>query len=64
MWGDTIDSLRSFEAESQRSIENLEEITLYRNGTGADGRTEAGRLEENSTGSGKSRKEVPRPDEK
>ncbi len=29
MWGDTIDSLRSFEAESQRSIENLEEITLY-----------------------------------
>jgi transcription-repair coupling factor (superfamily II helicase) len=62
MWGDTIDSLRSFEAESQRSIENLEEITLYPATELV--RTEAGGLEENSTGSGKSRKEVPRPDEK
>ena len=29
LWGDEIDSLRSFELESQRSIENLEEITIY-----------------------------------
>ncbi len=29
LWGDEIDSLRSFDVESQRSIENLEEITIY-----------------------------------
>ena len=29
MWGDEIDSIRSFDAESQRSIENLDEITIY-----------------------------------
>lgn len=29
LWGDEIDSLRSFEVESQRSIENLEEIWIY-----------------------------------
>ena len=28
-WGDEVDSIRSFDAESQRSIENLEEITIY-----------------------------------
>lgn len=29
LWGDEIDSIRSFDPESQRSIENLEEITIY-----------------------------------
>ncbi|MGI6095131.1 MAG: transcription-repair coupling factor [Lachnospiraceae bacterium] len=29
LWGDEIDSIRSFDAASQRSIENLEEITIY-----------------------------------
>ena len=29
LWGDEVDSIRSFDAESQRSIENLEEITVY-----------------------------------
>lgn len=29
LWGDEIDSIRSFDAESQRSIENLEEIVIY-----------------------------------
>ena len=29
LWGDEIDSIRSFDVESQRSIENLEEITIY-----------------------------------
>lgn len=29
LWGDEIDSIRSFDAESQRSLENLEEITIY-----------------------------------
>lgn len=29
LWGDEIDSIRSFDAESQRSIENLSEITIY-----------------------------------
>ena len=29
LWGDEVDSIRSFEAESQRSMENLEEIVLY-----------------------------------
>ncbi len=29
LWGDEIDSIRSFEADSQRSIENLEEVWIY-----------------------------------
>ena len=29
LWGDEVDSIRSFDAESQRSIENLEEVTIY-----------------------------------
>lgn len=29
LWGDSIDSLRSFEASSQRSIENLQEVVVY-----------------------------------
>ena len=29
LWGDEIDSIRSFDSQSQRSIENLEEIRLY-----------------------------------
>ena len=29
LWGDEIDSIRSFDSESQRSIENLDEITIY-----------------------------------
>lgn len=29
LWGDEIDSIRSFDAASQRSIENLEEIQIY-----------------------------------
>lgn len=29
LWGDEVDSIRSFDVESQRSIENVEEITLY-----------------------------------
>ncbi len=29
LWGDEIDSIRSFDAESQRSIENLQEIILF-----------------------------------
>ena len=29
LWGDEIDSIRSFDAESQRSVENLDEITVY-----------------------------------
>lgn len=29
LWGDEIDSIRTFDAESQRSIENLQEITIY-----------------------------------
>ncbi len=28
-WGDEVDSIRTFDVESQRSIENLEEITIY-----------------------------------
>ena len=32
LWGDEVDSIRSFDAESQRSVENLQEITLsYQN---------------------------------
>lgn len=29
LWGDEVDSIRSFDAESQRSLENLREITVY-----------------------------------
>ena len=29
LWDDEVDSIRSFDAQSQRSMENLEEITLY-----------------------------------
>ena len=29
LWGDEVDSIRSFDPESQRSIENLEEVFLY-----------------------------------
>ena len=29
LWDDEIDSIRTFDVESQRSIENLEEITIY-----------------------------------
>ena len=29
LWGDEIDSIRSFDPESQRSIENLESISIY-----------------------------------
>ncbi len=29
LWGDEVDSIRTFDVESQRSIENLKEITIY-----------------------------------
>ena len=29
LWGDEIDSIRSFDPESQRSLENLEKLTIY-----------------------------------
>ncbi|MEG0191062.1 MAG: CarD family transcriptional regulator, partial [Lachnospiraceae bacterium] len=29
LWGDEIDSIRTFDVESQRSVENLEELTIY-----------------------------------
>ena len=29
LWGDEIDSIRSFDVQSQRSIENMEEIAIY-----------------------------------
>jgi transcription-repair coupling factor (superfamily II helicase) len=29
LWGDEIDSMRSFDVESQRSIENLEKVSIY-----------------------------------
>ncbi len=29
LWGDEIDSVRSFDVESQRSVENLSEVTIY-----------------------------------
>ena len=29
LWGDEIDSIRSFDAQSQRSIENLDEVDIY-----------------------------------
>lgn len=37
LWGDEVDSIRSFDAESQRSIENLNEVSIYPAcGAGAD----------------------------
>ncbi len=29
LWGDEVDSIRTFDVESQRSIENMDEITIY-----------------------------------
>lgn len=29
LWGDEVDSIRTFDVESQRSIENLDEVTIY-----------------------------------
>lgn len=29
LWGDEIDSIRTFDSQSQRSLENLDEITIY-----------------------------------
>ena len=29
LWGDTVDSVRSFDAESQRSIETLKQVTIF-----------------------------------
>lgn len=29
LWGDEVDSIRSFDVESQRSIENLDEVSIY-----------------------------------
>ncbi len=29
LWGDEVDSIRSFDVESQRSIENLMDIVIY-----------------------------------
>lgn len=29
MWGDEVDTIRSFDTESQKSIENLDELTIY-----------------------------------
>lgn len=29
LWGDEVDSIRSFDAESQRSIENMDEVVIY-----------------------------------
>lgn len=29
LWGDEVDSIRTFDTESQRSIENLENVTIY-----------------------------------
>ena len=29
LWGDEVDSIRTFDVESQRSIENLQEIEIY-----------------------------------
>ncbi len=29
LWGDEIDSIRRFDAQSQRSLENLDEIMIY-----------------------------------
>ena len=30
LWGDEVDSIRSFDAESQRSIQQMESVTIYR----------------------------------
>lgn len=35
LWGDEVDSIRSFDAESQRSIQQMDEVTIYP-GSGAD----------------------------
>ena len=35
LWDDEVDSIRSFDAESQRSIENLMRSTFIRRRTGA-----------------------------
>ena len=29
LWGDEVDSIRSFDAESQRSIQQMDEVTIY-----------------------------------
>ena len=29
LWGDEVDSIRSFDAESQRSIQQMESVTIY-----------------------------------
>lgn len=29
LWGDEVDSIRTFDTQSQRSVENLEEVTIY-----------------------------------
>ena len=29
LWGDEIDSIRSFDVESQRSVENMEQVVIY-----------------------------------
>ena len=43
LWDDEVDSIRSFDVESQRSVEELEEVTLY---PAAEVVLESGRLEE------------------
>ncbi len=37
LWGDEIDSIRSFDCESQRSLENLERVVLYAAAETAEG---------------------------
>ena len=37
LWGDEVDSIRTFDVESQRSIENLEQVHLSLRGCGAGG---------------------------
>src|SRR5699024_341251 len=43
LWDDEVDSIRSFDVESQRSVEELEEVTLY---PAAEVVLESGRVEE------------------
>ena len=38
LWGDEVDSIRSFDAQSQRSLENLEEIRIYPAAEQAEGK--------------------------
>lgn len=45
LWGDEIDSIRSFDAQSQRSLENLEEITIYPAVEGSQGENRVSFLE-------------------